>query len=426
MDEQLVTEALQAATRDVRPSAELDARVAAIVNQRGRRRRSGWLVATAAAVVMVVLGVTAVRTVDSGDQKGQVVTAGPDQLSDDPRWLDSARSPLGRRQEATFVWTGREATVWGGIADSGAPNSRDIGTADGAAWDPSTDTWRMLPPAPIAPRYSHVGVWTGQEMIVWGGVVNPSARPANGLSPNDGAAYNPVSNTWRPIARSPLPLPSRTTLSTGQQAVWSGTEMLVWGVFAEDDYDRSGAAYNPSTDAWRPLPALPGKATPKLLWTSPVVVAVFGTVVSTLDAEVLDPQGGGWKSMPPLEIDPSNGLWMDSTGSELLVISFRPVGFPPPLAARTSSARYRPGDASWRPLALPPGGAEGGGFISVWTGREHLLASDASASAYDPGRDRWRTIPTPDLRNDDQSIKAVQGAGGALIWIDGRILRFVT
>ncbi|HEY9476045.1 MAG TPA: hypothetical protein VIS06_19625, partial [Mycobacteriales bacterium] len=59
-----------------------------------------------------------------------------------------------------MVWTGRQMIIWGGCCG---------GTeAGGAAYDPATDSWRRLPPAPLAARYA-VGAWTGRELVLAGG-----------------------------------------------------------------------------------------------------------------------------------------------------------------------------------------------------------------------------------------------------------------
>ena len=54
--------------------------------------------------------------------------------------------------------------VWGG-----AVQQRFLNT--GGRYNPSTDSWTATSTtnAPTA-RYSHTAVWTGSEMIVWGGV----------------------------------------------------------------------------------------------------------------------------------------------------------------------------------------------------------------------------------------------------------------
>ena len=54
--------------------------------------------------------------------------------------------------------------VWGGGDDSGYFNT-------GGRYNPSTNSWTATSTtnAPSA-RYAHTAVWTGSEMIVWGGV----------------------------------------------------------------------------------------------------------------------------------------------------------------------------------------------------------------------------------------------------------------
>ena len=72
------------------------------------------------------------------------------------------------------VWTGTQMIVWGGTTSQGV-------TADGAAYDPRTDTWTALDEAnaPSA-RYGHVAVWDGTELIVWGGKDDKTAFPSGG------------------------------------------------------------------------------------------------------------------------------------------------------------------------------------------------------------------------------------------------------
>ncbi len=116
---------------------------------------------------------------------------------------------------------------------------------DGAAYDPSADSWRRLPPAPISSR-APLAVWTGAELLVWGTAVRVDPRP------RDGAAYDPATNEWRTIAESPIELTDAT-------AVWTGRELIVFGAalhggnFPETP-TAIGAAYDPETDRWRRLP----------------------------------------------------------------------------------------------------------------------------------------------------------------------------
>ena len=84
-------------------------------------------------------------------------------------------------------------------------------------------------------------VWTGGEMIVWGG--GGSASTLRDV----GAAYDVVAGTWRPIAPAPPGLARRMW----HTATWTGTSMLVWGGYVEDAATAApGAEYVPGEDRW--------------------------------------------------------------------------------------------------------------------------------------------------------------------------------
>jgi hypothetical protein len=62
-------------------------------------------------------------------------------------------------------------------------------------------------------------VWTGTEMIVWGGTYD-----FRGTCFNTGGRYNPSTDNW--VATTTTGAPDGRHLHT---AVWIGTEMIVWG-----------------------------------------------------------------------------------------------------------------------------------------------------------------------------------------------------
>ena len=99
------------------------------------------------------------------------------------------------------------------------------------------DTWTATSTtnAPSA-RGDHTAVWTGTEMIVWGGFNFPVGYL------NTGGRYNPSTDTW--TATSTTNAPKRD----GFTAVWTGSEMIVWGGTTPRRRDRP--RYNPSTDSW--------------------------------------------------------------------------------------------------------------------------------------------------------------------------------
>ena len=81
------------------------------------------------------------------------------------------------------------------------------------------DTWTptSLTNAPSA-RNSHTAVWTGSEMIIWGGW--------NGPPLNTGGRYDPTTDSWTTTSTASAP-----TARLIHTAVWTGSEMIVWGGF---------------------------------------------------------------------------------------------------------------------------------------------------------------------------------------------------
>ena len=56
--------------------------------------------------------------------------------------------------------------VWGGTYSIGADWYY---LNDGKRYDPATDSWTDLEESGLAARTGHSAVWTGSEMILWGG-----------------------------------------------------------------------------------------------------------------------------------------------------------------------------------------------------------------------------------------------------------------
>jgi hypothetical protein len=133
----------------------------------------------------------------------------------DDTWTrtSTGNAPSGRAGH-TAVWTGSEMIVWGGY---GGPVSGELNS--GGRYNPSTDTWiaTSIANAPSG-RSSHTVVWTGSEMIVWGGYGD------NFIPLNSGGRYNPSADTWTAISIVNAP-----NGRNGHTAVWTGSEMIVWG-----------------------------------------------------------------------------------------------------------------------------------------------------------------------------------------------------
>ncbi len=136
------------------------------------------------------------------------------------------------RTDHTAIWTGSEMIVWGGWG--GGP---DLNT--GGRYNPSTDSWTATSTtnAP-AGREFHTAIWTGSQMIVWGGWNGSSVV-------NSGGRYNPSTDSW--IATNTTNAPEGRDLHT---AIWTGGAMVVWGGSGNSANLNTGGRYNPSTNSW--------------------------------------------------------------------------------------------------------------------------------------------------------------------------------
>jgi hypothetical protein len=196
----------------------------------------------------------------------------------------------------TAVWTGSEVLVWASQpAPSRPTSSLGNGSEVVAAYNPTSDHWRSLPASGLTPRQGAVIVWTGSELVVWGG---------HGLDYShvfaDGARLDPATGTWRRLPSAPVP-------ARGEAAsVWDGHEVLLWG--GRTGYTTEvgqGAAYSPSTDQWRALPLSPlrAKSEPAGVWTGRLFLVVGGVGGGTFPvpgpgAAAYDPASNSWAALP--------------------------------------------------------------------------------------------------------------------------------
>ena len=176
----------------------------------------------------------------------------------------------GARDAHTAVWTGDEMIVWGGrqwVWDGdGGSCVQGVTVADGARLDPDAGSWSAIASSlqPSA-RFAHTAVWTGDAMIVWGGDDGTKML-------DSGGTYTPLSDSWAPTARDRAPAPRR-----GHTAIWTGSEMVVWGggVFLDD-----GARYQPEWGLWREtslVGAPNARADHTAVWTGDLMIVWGGS-----------------------------------------------------------------------------------------------------------------------------------------------------
>ena len=134
-----------------------------------------------------------------------------------------------RRAGGPALWDGKEVLFL------------STSSARGIAYNPVKNSWRLLPAMPL-PRSEFAAVWTGHHVLIWGGL---SGRFPTWAPPPHGESYSPAANRWSALPASPL------QGRAGPVAVWTGHQMIVWGGNIDrattTRYFTDGAAYTPRT-----------------------------------------------------------------------------------------------------------------------------------------------------------------------------------
>jgi hypothetical protein len=285
------------------------------------------------------------------------------------------------RTDAATVWTGSELLVWGGHRYEGfgeGPLARG-----GLTFDAASRRWGTFPHGPLSARRDPAAVWTGNELLVWGGSTGECCLPTGEGYLSDGAAYDPRAGTWR--ALSPAPIDGRVAFS-----VWTGDELLVWGNAEWGFTLRDGAAYDPGADAWRTIAEAPvdindGSA----VWTGEEMI-VFGAarrsgtpLTETAIGIAYSPASDRWRELPPSELSP-NAMTAEWLGDELVAWDYL-----------NASQAYDPATERWRALGRVPLDPAECPPNSVSTSRMILGDYCGSTVAFSQEDGRWRQEPLP-------------------------------
>ena len=296
----------------------------------------------------------------------------------------TVNAPVGRHAH-TAVWTGSEMIVWGGEAVSGYLNT-------GSRYNPTTDSWTAISTSGVpAARSQHTAVWTGSEMIVWGGVGNGPTYV------NTGGRYNPSTNSWTAL--------STTNAPAGRfrhTAVWTGTEMIIWGGSNPSALFNTGGRYNPASNSWM-MTSTTNAPTPRTdhtaVWTGTKMIVWGGIDGAIYDSGArYDPSTDSWTATTITNAPAAR--WLHTavwTGSEMVVWGGRDSNFLYP----NTGGRYNPTTDSWTATNTnnAPNGRESP--TAVWTGGEMIVwGGGANVSwfntggRYDPGTDSWSSTST--------------------------------
>jgi hypothetical protein len=328
-----------------------------------------------------------------------IISTGPNGCVDDTWTATSTTSAPAGRSTHTAVWTGSEMIVWGGWNGSTFFDT-------GGRYNPSTDSWTATSStnAP-AGRYAHTAVWTGSEMIVWGGGTGSTFF-------DTGGRYNPSTDSW--TATSIVGAPSARYVHT---AVWTGSEMIVWGGYG-GTFLNTGGRYNPITDGWTPTSATgapTGRGFHTAVWTGSEMI-VWGGYPNTNTGGRYNPGTDSWTatSTPgaPSSRQRHRAVW---TGSEMIVWGGEYNG-----GYLNTGGRYNPGTDSWMATSTTNAPAGRYGHTAVWTGSEMIVwggyPNTNTGGRYNPGMDSWIATSTTGAPSARYVHTAVETGSEMIVW----------
>ena len=316
-----------------------------------------------------------------------------------------------RRALHSVVWTGSEMIVWGG-------RNYDLPIGTGERYNPATDSWSKvsLTNAPLA-RDNHTAVWTGTEMIVWGG-----AR-ANDVILNSGGKYNPASDTWAPTSITNAP-----TARYFHTALWTGTAMIVWGGLDATSFANTGGRYDPSTDSWKTMnitDAPAGRIQHSTVWTGSEMVVWGGRLGPTgylNSGAKYNPVSDTWTGTntgnAPAARFGHSAVW---TGSEVIIWGGWNGN------ALSDGARYNPVADTWAALSAinPPlpryshSGIWTGSEMIVWGGNAYPNGQANSGSRYNPSTNIWSPMSITNAPSPRDTHTSIWTGSEMIVWAGG-------
>jgi hypothetical protein len=398
--------------------------IAAALRRRQRLPRVG---ASALAVVAVAAAMAAPRVSLSGNAER---SSGP--VAIPAGWSRLPDAPIAPRSEYAAVWTGKQMIVWGGYSWDGSFPLISRTYGDGAAYDPATRTWTKLAAGPLAARTGSVAVWTGKDMLIFGGVSSSGAY-------SDGAAYDPASNTWRKLA--PIPGSLGNLTASGSYAVWTGKLMVAWGFFGNGGSGAHGggslaaATYNPAANSWTTGTAAPSEAPVfgHAFWTGKqMIVWGFSPGSEHLEGFAYNPATRRWSVLPPSPLGLARRASMLAvwTGKYLVVGGGNSLvcGSHHPICLQKDAAAYDPATGTWKRLPDAPVGFEGdgqgpGGTVpGIWTGASVITIEDGVAGgrplSLDLATMRWSLGPNAPVPGRQDAHELWTGSE-VLVWGGG-------
>lgn len=260
--------------------------------------------------------------------------------------------------------------------------------------------WQELPPMPLSPRSDVLAAYVdGQVVVVGGSDARTRGGPFTLPHLRDGAAYDPETQEWRPIATAP-----KVFLRQAYPHVVVGDQVVV-PIQAGPQW----LIYDVSDDAWRTVPAPEGGTQQPTMAVDGDRVFVLGQHVNPADdpalpIRVLDLGADAWSTLPLSEQRPMlSDRTLLFTDAGLVVMGGDLV---PQRKEAWRRTRAEVWDGERWTRSVSPDNVRGSGWH--WTGDRVITMYRSTQrsyrqgplsgwipAAFDPATGEWGRIPWP-------------------------------
>jgi N-acetylneuraminic acid mutarotase len=318
--------------------------------------------------------------------------------------LRDANTPAARNRHSA-VWTGSNMIIWGGANYNAPPYYFNTG----GIYDPSANTWSATSTtgAPTS-RSSQTAIWTGTKMIIWGGA------NSTGYS-NTGGIYDPSTNTWTATSTTNAPVGRIEHI-----AIWTGSKMIVWGGYGPGQFN-TGGVYDPSTNTWTAtsmINAPQRRYSTSAIWTGSKMI-IWGGYCDTLpyylnSGGIYDPATDTWTATS-ITNAPSGRQYHTSvwTGTKMIVWG----------GGKNTGGIYDPSTDTWTATSTTNAPPSRGYQLGAWTGNKFIVWGGYNypnyvntGGVYDPATDTWLSTTIVNAPNSGQFSTSVWTGNKMIVW----------
>ncbi len=331
----------------------------------------------------------------------------------------SSNNAPSNRYLHTAIWTGSKMIVWAG-RESPSGGTEAV-TNTGASYDPVTDAWSAISTtnSPVA-RQNHTAVWTGEKMIVWGGLNGASSVNL----PSPGGIYDASNDTWSLTNGTDEP-----NLRSFHTAVWTGSIMIVWGGISDNSmFEEIGGIYDPTQDAWSAVSTVnspEGRTQHTAVWTGSEMIVWGGRIqgggLAPNSVHMYDPEVNAWitisTSDAPQARAAHTAIW---TGSKMII-----WGGHVPGSLSTTGGIFDPQTNSWEMTNTINAPAPRMGHTAVSLNSKMIIWGGSfifeteyfnTGAVYDQLTDQWTHIGVDEALQPRQIHTAIATNGKMIVW----------